>query len=66
MAEINMEDGDVEMVDASQEEIEQYLVLKCNGCLAMASLVTGLSKILLPIFQNTKVYTRLRALRSTN
>jgi hypothetical protein len=36
-----MEDGDVEMVDAAQEEIEQYLVLKCNGCLAMASLVTG-------------------------
>lgn len=52
-----MADEDVEMVDAAQEEVEQYLALKCNGCLAMASLVTGCGHLFCKSCVNTLVHS---------
>jgi hypothetical protein len=59
MAEINMEDQDqedVEMIDADHEGIGQYLILACNGCVAMASLVTGCGHMFCESCVNTLVY----------
>lgn len=59
MAEISMEDAeqeDVEMVDAAPEEVDQYLVLGCHGCVAMASLVTGCGHMFCQSCVNTFVH----------
>lgn len=50
-----MDDGDVEMVDAAQEEVEQHLVLTCNGCLKTALLVTGCGHLFCQSCVNTFV-----------
>lgn len=50
------EQEDVEMVDAAPEEVDQYLVLACHGCVAMASLVTGCGHMFCQSCVNTFVH----------
>jgi len=55
---MKMEDEDVEMVEAGEEEVEQYLMLKCSNvcCVAMASLVTGCGHVFCQYCVNTFVH----------